>query len=270
MAGFEYLVLAAFGHALRTLMADMDLSRIMEGWPYEPGKVQVRLVEGTDGEPRIQVRLDLGIIQMHTEGRPDGQRPRGFDSLLEYQEARLDEHTGEHGSAQGFVLTAEDCRDLKEEAAQFYRRYTALWVLEDYDGVVRDTTRNLRALDLLSKFAETESDRHEMDLFRPFITMMRARALASQAMRDNEAKAALHAIDDGLEQLRQHYSSTGQEPGFERSSEVATLKNMRDALVPKLPVSQKSDLRRRLDEALRSENYELAAILRDELRMLEN
>jgi hypothetical protein len=251
-------------------MADLDLSQILDQWPHEPGKVQVRLIEGQDGESRIQVRLDLGIIQMHTEGRPDGQRPRGFDSLLEFHEARLDEHTAEQGSSQGFVLSPEECRDLKEEAAQFYRRYTALWVLEDYDGVVRDTTRNLRALDLLSKFASTESDRHEMDLFRPFITMMRARALASQALRDNEAKAALHAIDDGLEQLRQHYSSTGQEPGFDRSSEAATLRSMRDALVPKLPVSQKSDLRRRLDEALKNENYELAAILRDELRLLES
>ena len=43
---------------------------------------------------------------------------------------------------------------------------------------------------------------------------------------------------------------------------------MREALVPKLPVSQRAELRARLDEALMQENYELAAILRDELRML--
>jgi len=250
-------------------MADNDLTRMLIDWPYEPGKVQVRLVEGEDGESRIQVRLDLGIIQMHSEGRPDGQRPRGFDSLLEYHETRLDEYTVEQGAAQGFTMTAEDCRDVKEEAAQFYRRYTALWVLEDFEGVVRDTSRNLRALDLLAKHAEADADRQEMELFRPFITMMRTRALAGSAVRDNEVKAALHAIDDGLEQLRSHYMSTGQEPGFDRSTEVATLRSMREALVPKLPVSQKADLRRRLDEALKSENYELAAILRDELKMLE-
>ena len=52
-------------------------------------------------------------------------------------------------------------------------------------------------------------------------------------------------------------------PDLNRSSKAALR-------VPKLPVSQKSDLRRRLDEALKNENYELAAILRDELRLLES
>jgi protein-arginine kinase activator protein McsA len=37
----------------------------------------------------------------------------------------------------------------------------------------------------------------------------------------------------------------------------------------KLPASQKSELRHRLEEAIRAENYELAAILRDELRNLK-
>ncbi len=44
---------------------------------------------------------------------------------------------------------------------------------------------------------------------------------------------------------------------------------MRDALVPKLPVSQKSELHERLARALEQENYELAAILRDEIRLLK-
>ncbi|MFN9976994.1 MAG: UvrB/UvrC motif-containing protein [Phycisphaerae bacterium] len=43
---------------------------------------------------------------------------------------------------------------------------------------------------------------------------------------------------------------------------------MRESLVPKLPVSQQSELRARLASAIESENYELAAILRDELKML--
>jgi protein-arginine kinase activator protein McsA len=55
---------------------------------------------------------------------------------------------------------------------------------------------------------------------------------------------------------------------FERSKEVEMLRAMREALVPKLPVSQKSELRARLDQAILNENYELAAILRDELRLL--
>ena len=47
------------------------------------------------------------------------------------------------------------------------------------------------------------------------------------------------------------------------------LRGMRDALVPKLPASQRAELEERLRGAIDAENYELAAILRDELRMME-
>ncbi len=245
-----------------------DLSHILRDWPYETGKINVRLIQGEDGEPRVQMRLDLGILQMHVDGRPDGQRPRGFESLLEYHEARLDEHTREHGGSSAFALSAEDCRELREEAAQYYHRYMALLVLEDFEGVVRDTSRNLRVLDLCTQHAESESDRQALEPFRAYITMMRARALASQALADNEPKAALHAIDEGLEALRRHFGDSGQDGAFDSSSEVQLLKGMREALVPKLPVSPRAELKKRLAEALKNENYELAAILRDELKQM--
>ena len=43
---------------------------------------------------------------------------------------------------------------------------------------------------------------------------------------------------------------------------------MRDALVPKLPMSQRVELQERLQAAINAENYELAAVLRDELKLL--
>jgi hypothetical protein len=246
-----------------------DLSRLLDEWPYEPGQINVRLIEGEDGEPRIQLRVDLGILQMRTEGRPDGQRPHGYESLLEYHEARLDEAMAEDGSAASFVLNEEECRGLREEAVQYYHRYVCLLVLEDFEGVVRDTSRNLRVLDLCAKYAETEADRQVLEQFRPYITMMRARAMASQALKDNEPKAAIHAIDQGLEALRQHFAESGSGESFDESAEVKMLRGMREALMPKLPVSQKAELRQRLQQAIAEENYELAAILRDELKQVK-
>lgn len=242
---------------------------MLDAWPYEPGRINVRLIEGDDGEPRIQLRLDLGIMQLRVSGRPDGQRPNGFESLLEYHESRLDERVEQDGSASGFVLSEDDCRELREEAVQYYHRYVCLMVLDDFDGVIRDTTRNLRVLDLCNKYAETESDRQVLEQFRAYITMMRARALASQHLRDNEAKAALLAIDEGLSQLKSYFADQGQGEGFDESSEVQVLKGMREALTPKLPPSQRAELKTRLQQALQQENYELAAILRDELKNLK-
>lgn len=247
-----------------------DISKLLREWPFESGKLNVRLIQGEDGDSRVQMRLDLGILQMHVEGRPDGQRPRGFESLLEYHETRFDDHVAEHGSASGFILSPDECRELREEAVQYYHRYMALLVLEDFEGVVRDTSRNLRVLDLCKQHAETQDDRQCLEQFRAYITMMRARALASQALQDNEPKAAIHAIDEGLDALQKHFSEAGQESAFEQSTEVQALRGMRDALVPKLPVSQKSELKKRLQAALLAENYELAAILRDELKNLDD
>ncbi len=290
----------------------LDLARILEDWPYEPGQINVRIISGDDAEPKIQVRLDLGVLQMNLDGRPDGVEPHGYPSYLEYYEQRIDTADGMLGFSDDLldddedevddlatpdagtetaspdaadpadpsappdpdsppdILTPEDCRLLRDEAAQFYHRYVALLVLEDYEGVVRDTTRNLRVVELCAEHAATEEDRRMLMQVRPYILMMRARALASQALEDHEPKAALLAIDDGLDQLRTHFSADGSPEDFENSSEVQVLRSMREALMPKLPVSQKAELRQRLREAIERENYELAAILRDELRQIKD
>jgi hypothetical protein len=134
--------------------------------------------------------------------------------------------------------------------------------------VVRDTTRNLRVLDICAEHAAEQDDRVALEQFRPYILMMRARALASHALQNEEAKAALLALDAGLEALRGCFDAQGRAEEFESSSEAQLLTSMRGALTPQLPVSQKAELRQRLQEAIAQENYELAAILRDELKLL--
>jgi len=250
--------------------ARTDISEILDSWPYTPGQLNVRMIEAQDGEPRIQIRLDLGILQLHTTGRPDGQRPQGFESYLDYLESRIDSTTQDDDPEQHTTrtLSEDDCRIVREEAAQYYHRYMALLLLEDFAGVVRDTTRNLRALDLCARHAANEHDRQVLEPYRPYILMIRARALAGQALKDGESKAAILAIDQGLDALKGYFSHTGKPEDFDASNEVQMLQSMRDALVPKLPVSQKAELRQRLQAAIERENYELAAILRDELRMM--
>ncbi|MEM8758083.1 MAG: UvrB/UvrC motif-containing protein [Planctomycetota bacterium] len=301
---------------------DPDLTELLEGWPYEPGRINVRLIERADGERRLQVRLDLGVLQMELDGRPDGHRPHGFESLLDVYEAGLngeidlvsledselaeaaaseaaDEpadaeepaetdqpvseeeapgdgplgppRASENGSpreAGNSSLSSEQVSALRDEAIQYYHRYLALLAIEEFERVIRDTTRNLRALDMIAEHAEEEEDRLSVNPTRAHVTMMRARALMSLALRESEPKAAIAAIDEGLDALRKHFESTGHSDLFERSSEVQVLQGMKKALMPKLPVSQKAELSRRLDDAVASENYRLAAILRDELNSM--
>ena len=114
-------------------------------------------------------------------------------------------------------------------------------VLEDFEGVIRDTTRNLRVLEFCRHFAATREDRDAMEPFRPYILMMRTRALAAQAVKEGEPKAALLAIDQGLDELRSWFDLTDRGESFEESNEVQVLRSMRDALTPKLPISQKAE-----------------------------
>lgn len=222
--------------------------------------------------------MDLGIIQMNADGRPDGEHPFGYPSLLEFYESQAEHDTNDDRESEtsgptarpdNRFLTTEDVQAIQDEALQYYHRYIALLALEDYGRVVRDTTRNLRVLDLVRDYAVQEDDRAKLEQFRPYITMIRARALASHALKDNEPKAALLAIDEGLEALKAYFAERGMPQMFEQSNEVQMLRGMRESLVPRLPVSQKAELKQRLTDAVKAENYELAAILRDELKNLK-
>ena len=61
-----------------------DITPILAGWDYDHDELQVRIVAGDDGREKIQMRVDLGLLQMEIDGRPDGQRPAGFESLLDH------------------------------------------------------------------------------------------------------------------------------------------------------------------------------------------
>jgi len=253
-------------------MADEDLTPILRNWPYATGEVNVRLIQAEDGRMIIQMGVDLGMLQMETTGRPDGTRPDECDSLLEATAGSLQRHVEEHGDAEGFVLTSEQCRRLREEAIQFYHRYVSLFALEEYEGVMRDTEHNLHVMEFCREFGETEFDQTVMEQLRCNTLMMHARAEACKAVAIKDTRGALAAIDEGLEAIRQAIQADApeEEDAFESSAEVQLLRSMREALVPKLPVSQRRELHDRLKAALAAENYELAAILRDELRMLRD
>jgi hypothetical protein len=242
-----------------------DITPLLKGWDYEPGTINVRRIRGSDGQPKLQMRVELGLLQMELTGRPDGVRPHGFDSLLDYFESKLKEHESTNGTELGFHLTGEQCELLRQEAAMYYQRYLSLFVLEDFSGVVRDTARNLRVLDLCGKFAENEQDRLILEQYRPYITMMNTRAAASLHYGDKRYQEALAAIDEGLESIRAFFARFGQEEAFEQSHEVKVLKRFGREIRRKLPVDPLQKLQAQLDRAVKRENYELAAKLRDEI-----
>ncbi|RYG65927.1 hypothetical protein EON80_16410, partial [bacterium] len=173
-----------------------DLAVLLQGWDYNPNEVTVRRVLGADGREKIQMRLDLGVLQMETEGRPDGKAPHGFESLLEYH---LDRKARAEDSMEflDWGLDSEECAELKQEAMQYYYRYLSLFHLGDYWNVIRDTDRNVLVFDMIRDFAQEDSDRMSLEQFRPYVLMMNARARACIALEDKNYDRALELIDGG-------------------------------------------------------------------------
>jgi hypothetical protein len=202
---------------------------------------------------------------MEMTGRPDGERPNGRESLLDFYEEQLREHTRKTGNEIGFALTSEQCQLLREEAVMYYHRYLSLFVLEEFAGVARDTDRNLRVLDMCGKYATDEQDRLILEQYRPYITMMNARAQASIRVEHKQYVEAIKYVEEGMEKIREFYERFGQEEAFAKSNEARVLKRFSREIQRKLPVDPMERLRRKLERAVREERYEDAARIRDEI-----
>jgi len=236
-------------------MHDKDIANILKEWPYEQGKLNARMVEATDGRPLIQIRIELGVIQMELGGRPDGVIQDGYPTLLTLiQEKNV-----------WSSLDPEMCRRLREEGVQLSHRSAALFALGKWAAVIQDCDTNLELFDMCRDHAQEQMDREALEQFRAAVIAMRARAGAEWAVEEGQPSKAVEAVNHGLDQLKE---SLGED--WESSNEVQLLRGMKEVLIPQLPPSERADLKERLSAAIASENYELAAILRDELRLLRD
>jgi hypothetical protein len=243
-------------------VSNLDLNNLLEGWPHEPGQVKARKIIGRDGREKVQLRIDLGLIQMELHGRPDGHRPNGFESLLQYHQARAG------SQAESYSLSEADVTALQQEGVQYYHRYLSLFQLRDFHNVIRDTERNLEMFDFVGEHCSDEDSKWALEQFRPYVVMMNTRARASLELQQSNTAAAVKIIETGKEKIEAFYRSIGQADWIESSNELAFLsewlKEVRDAQ----PLTPLEMMERDLQRAIADEAYERAAELRDAIRSL--
>ena len=245
----------------------LDISELLKNWPYEPGQVTASRIRGDDGKDKIQLRLDLGIYQMEVAGRPDGQRPYECESLLEHFQNELAVYRRKHGTDEGFAVDDRNCELLRAEASMYYHRYLAMFILEDFDAVERDTMHNIGVMDFCAAFAGSEADRAQMEQYRPYVLMMHTRSQALKAYRGRSVRAALYAVRTGMQRIREFYRQGGMEKhAVEQTSELVILGAMAREIESRLPVDPTARIRQDLKRAVREERYEDAAQLRDRLK----
>lgn len=244
-----------------------DLNKILGGWPYDPDSVSARWIVAEDGSQKIQLRLDLGVLQMEPDGRPDGTMPNGFESLLQYY---VIHEWCEEPDGDVFPLSPSACAELQQEAAQYYYRFIALYALRDLEGVIRDTVHVLRILKLVARHVDDGDLLWQFIQFYPHIRMMNARALAERAAEDKQYDEAIQELEQGIDDIRSFWQENGDEEDIAESREIDLLTDMLGEIRGSRPRSEIDRLKEELLRAIAAENYEKAARLRDAIRLRRN
>ncbi len=230
---------------------------ILRQWPYEPETVNVRLIQGEDDRELLQMRIDLGLLQLEMTGRPDGEKPGGYDTYLANMSAlALD-------AEEPFKLNEEQCDEVDREFIQFYHRRICWLKLQRYDDAVRDANHTLALMDFCIDHAPDEQWMMSHEQYRPFVLFHRVQASALHALEHQDADAAISQINEGLTELQTLFEEHDMEEFFEENELVTRLTDFRESLRDEYQVGK--TLGEQLDEAVASEQYERAAQLRDEI-----
>jgi hypothetical protein len=206
------------------------------------------------------------VEQYELDGRPDGERPFGSDSIVDVINDRLEKHRKSIGDDEGFELTHEDCALMQSEGVLYYYRYLLLFQLDDYDRVVRDTGHNLRICELLENYCDDKEDRNAVLQFKPYIVRMNAMARAMRHASDAEPEEARSVIDQAIVEIQGLEKIESPAFQFERVRSVNYLRSAREKIGERADPRKK--LENELQQAVDDEDYERAALLRDRIREL--
>lgn len=240
---------------------NQDIDCILENWEFKPGVAQARLVQARDGRQVIQLRIDLGVLQLETTARPDGARPHGHATYFDYvqEQSRL-----ARKAQRTFTLSEEQCQDADREFLQFYHRRMCWLALRQYARAIRDADHTLGFMDFVKRHAPSDEylDAHEQ--YRGFVLFQRTQAAAALKVENNAPEEAINEIHLGLDQIRAFFAAYGREEEMEQDGMVRHLRHVEATLRQQYNIG--ATLTEQLQQAIAEEDYEKAARLRDSLK----
>jgi hypothetical protein len=233
-----------------------DIDRLLESWPYQPGEVLARIVKAADGREVLQMRVDMGILQLEMEDRPDGTRPHGAANYFEHLRKQSDDDPS-------LVLTPEQCMDADREFVQYYHRRICWLALREYRRAAHDADHSLAFMDFARAHSPDEEWTMSHEQYRPFVLFHRVQAGALAELEDSGPEAAIAEINTGLARFRDLFDQFDAEDRYEDDDLVARLVELKESLREHYQVGRTLD--EQLADAIAAEKYELAAQLRDQL-----
>ena len=247
-------------------MMNEDIGTILKGWKFTPGDLGVRKITGLDGKSKIQIRMDLGLMQLEWNGRPDADRPEGFSTLLEYYQDRRKVVA----PSSSFILSRADCWALAQEAMQYYWRRISFFELKEYKNAEEDAMHNISILDMCLEYAEHDEDRQVAEQYRPFVTAHCVQARALALLDEQNFDGALEEIQQGIKDIEDFLSGLENFEDLEECQELQFLREWEREIESTRPLSVEEQLNADLQAAVEEEKFELAASLRDRLRALDS
>jgi hypothetical protein len=235
---------------------NQDIDIILEHWPYQPGVISARIVRASGRRKVLQMRIELGLLQMEFTGRPDGERPGDLETYLDYLKQQL-------AADDSAVLTDEQCFEIDREFVQYYHRRICCLALREFDRAVADADHTLALMDFVTAHSPNEDWTASHERYRPFVYFHRSQALALAVLERSGPEAAIEEINKGLEKMRQIFVGAESEEQFESDELVSQLRELKESLRKEYQVGQ--TLAEQLAEAVAAEEYERAARLRDEI-----
>jgi hypothetical protein len=241
-----------------------DIDHALRGWELKPGMVQARMVHTGDGRQVIQMRIDLGILQIETGSRPDGTQPHGFPTFFDYlrEQSRIARQNG-----QEFILNQEQCMEADREFLQFYHRRICWLALRNYAQAVADADHTLAFMDFVARHSPSEEYTQAHEQYRGFVLFQRTQASAALRVETKDAEGAIDEVRAGLERMRSTFAVHGMEEQFDEVAMVQHLRKVESSLREEYNIE--ATLREQLEQAVANEDYERAARLRDALKRRE-
>ena len=237
-------------------MSDQDIDNLLQEWDFDPFGHNVRMIEAGD-RMVLQMRIEMGVLQLETEDRPDGWKPEGFSTYLAYQQSRTIENPE-------LVLEEKECLEVDREFAQFYHRRVCWLQLKEFANAVRDADHTLALMDFCKLHSPSEEWTLSHEQYRPFVLYHRTQAQAMELVqRDNGAEFAIEEINSGLDKIHELFVAFEAEEQFEEDELVVRLREFRESLRDRYEIGK--TLQEQLADAVAAEQYEVAARIRDKM-----
>ncbi len=246
---------------------NQDISQLLQEWPYNPSS-NIRIIKINDVTEVLQVRKPLGIEQYDLDGRPDGKRPKDMDFVIDYFEEKLVQHRQAHGGDKAFALSHEDFLMLQEEAQYNYYRYVILFQIGDMDRTIRDTEQNLKICDFVASYCRNAEDRDQLLQYKPYIIRINAVARAMIAMKQGMTTLSREIVEAAVTEIKNLTEINNITFQFEKVRSLNYLKVTLSELDTDKSFSRLEALKLELEDAVKIENYEKAAEIRDRIKEL--